>query len=252
LQAQFQAFVLSAAGHPPLPVTNGIGAAVYAEGYFVRLTDALVNDFPALHKLLGAESFAALARRYALTRPSRDCSLRWFGRHLPEFMRVEPPFAGSPHLAELATVEWLLGEAFDAAAERPLEADSLRNIAPEQWGGLRFRFHPSLRRLDLHFDTFNLWQALSDGTPPDDPSRPAPGAFVIWRRELDVLYRPLAAGEATALDALRESRTLGATAERLLSDDEDIATQAPALLAGWVRAWIEQGLVTHAHTTPDE
>src|SRR5689334_17129302 len=73
---------------------------IYARMYFLRLRDALADDYPALRRALGDEAFDALAQRYVTSHPSDRPSLRALGRHLPGFLHAD---ANAPRWhAELA------------------------------------------------------------------------------------------------------------------------------------------------------
>ena len=63
------------------------------------------------------------------------------------------PFAEQPILSEVARFEWTLAEVFDAADAAPLERTPLRPSIRTTWAELNFRFHPSLRRLPLAWNT---------------------------------------------------------------------------------------------------
>lgn len=245
LQAQFQAYVLQRAAAHPDEIVGTAGAQVYAEALLLRHAEALGAEYPALRALLGESAFSDLVRRYVLAHPSEHFSIRWAGRHLPEFLRTTPPFAAEAYLAELAALEWQVGEAFDAAAAPALGADVLGRIPPEQWPGLRLRFHPTLRRLDLRFDVVAAWKELNaSGQCARLPAPASRTAWIIWRPALDVLYRPLAAGEELALDALRGGLAFGDAAVALIEAGQIAEHDAPAALARWLRGWLDEGLVT--------
>jgi hypothetical protein len=251
LQSQFQDYLLRSIDRPPRLIVGVSGATVYAEAYLSRLAEALANDYPVLQALLGADDFDALAHRYALVHPSGHYSIRWFGRHLPAFLRTAAPFAEEPQLAELATVEWLLGEAFDASGATALDRSAMRRIPEAAWDRLTFCFHPSLRRTDLHFDVFGLWHALSrQGVCPawlrNDVAQP----WLVWRQGLNVRYRVMDAAEAIALDALRAGATLGTAAVKLVEESGMAASQVPSSLCGWLENWLRLALVTSARIVP--
>ncbi len=244
LQAAFQSYVLRNTGQYPATVVTAVGATVYAEAYRLRLLEALQTDYPTLQALLGDSRFAELAHDYISASPSHHYSIRWFGRHLPEFLGKTPPYSSELCLAELATLEWTLSEAFDAASATPLDAAALRAISPQDWPELTLGFHPSLRRLDLQFSVVEWWKAQTSsaqvsGVPLSGEIR----AWLIWRRDLEVLYRPMAAAEDVALDALRGGASFADTAAQLVAEAGIPAADAPAMLATWLHSWVGQGLI---------
>ena len=210
--------------------------AVYRNAYILRLMEALGDDHPALLKLIGEDEFAAMTRASAAAHPSRHPSIRWFGTKLPAFLRNTPPWAERPWLAELAAFERSLRDAFDAADAQPVGVEAMAAVAPEAWPDLRFRFLPSLRRLDLGWNVAQTWK---DETPPERLE--APVAWAFWRPELVTEYRSLEPDEASALDAAASGATFAELCEGLLR--WRAPDQAPARAAGLLRAWLDQRLL---------
>ena len=57
------------------------------------------------------------------------------------------------------------------ADAEPSRARRLSAIDPEAWTALRFEFHPSLRRLELEWNTAAVWKAMSPDETPPAPER---------------------------------------------------------------------------------
>lgn len=215
---------------------------IYADAYRARLCEALVADFGALHAYLGDEQFERLAHAYLEAFPSRHFSLRGFGENLSTFLRERSPYAQHPELCELARFEWALCAAFDAADAAPAVAAGLAAVAPDGWGELRFDFHPSMRCIALRGNIPALWSALCEKqTPPALRLEQAATVWLIWRRDLKLLFRPLDAPEAAALEGLREGESFARLCERL-SEIIDEA-QVPQRAAGFLRQWLDDGLI---------
>ncbi|MEJ2059245.1 MAG: DNA-binding domain-containing protein [Gammaproteobacteria bacterium] len=223
---------------------------IYGEAYVLRLLEVLGNDYPRLKKLLGEDRFAELAQAYIHTHPSRHYSVRWFGRHLPDWLRHVEQTRSEPWLAELAAFEWAQGDAFDAPDAPLLGIQDLAAVTPEDWGALRFTPHPALRRLDLYSNTPELWRSLDEADaycPPrlEDETTP----WLIWRHDLGVRYDTLAEDAAWALDALSDGTGFGDLCAGLCDwvDEE----QAPMHAAGLLKGWIEAGLLSGLEVRPD-
>jgi len=132
---------------------------VYRDAYVLRLIEALTTDYPGVLAMAGPAEFDFMARAYIAANPSRLPSVRWFGRHLVDFLASTPPFDGSPAAAEMARFEWAMGEAFDSPdVVVPLAAADLKALAPEAWQTLAFKPLPSTRRLTLAFEVPQAWQ----------------------------------------------------------------------------------------------
>lgn len=242
LQLRFQQYVLHGAREiephiAGIPARAGERLAIYADAYRLRLLEALTTDFIALRAHLGEEDFDTLGRAYIDAHPSGQPSLRHFGRQLQAFLAATSPYRERPWLAELAAFDWALTEAFDAADRPALSPAALAAVAPTQWPAMRFTPHPSLQRLDLHWNAAAIWQVADSAAVAPAPERSDPPlAWAIWRHELQTYFRSLPVDEAWALDALRSGETFGAICEGLCEwiDAAHVALHAAGLLKQWL------------------
>lgn len=249
LQTQFQDYLLGR----PSAILDRIAEApredctrlldIYRNAYLARLVEALGSDFPKLRRIAGEATFDALARAYLRARPSRHRSVRWLGEALPDFLAGTPPYDRRPTLAEMASFEWALAAAFDAADAEPQTVTSLAAMPPHAWGSLLLVAHPSARRLDLRTNVPELWQRLEVEAEAGEPET-TQGSFVpwlVWRHCLSVKFRRLPEDEAWAWDRMAEGRSFAEFCEGLgrWASAEAVAPRA----AGLLRMWIEAGLV---------
>lgn len=248
VQDDFQALLLGNAsdiasqvvGTPRVPIATRL--AIYADGYCARLVEALQANYPALAKLLEESDFATLGNAYVRAHDSRFASIRYYGADLPEFLATQPGYAEAPVLAELARWEWTMTEVFDAADAEPIGVPALADVAPDRWAELRFEFHPSVRRLALHWNVPQIWKALTeDMERPQAEVREEAAPWVSWRQGLQNYFRSLEVAEAQALDAARGGARFGGICEGLgrhFGPDE-----TPLRAAGFLRRWVEAGLI---------
>ena len=228
---------------PPLSVADRLG--IYRNAYRVRLIEALDDTYPVLHALLGDEVFVALGEGFVSAHPSVHRSIRWYGGELSEFLSRCPPYAEQPILAELALLEWTLAEVFDAPDAEPIPRAALSSIDASAWSGLHFEFHPSLRRLHLHWNTTAVWQAMShEEAPPDPVCADHPVPWLLWRQNLQNYFRSMAADEAAALDLGRSGANFGEICEALAEwlPDDEIPLRAATLLGTWADSGIIVGI----------
>ncbi|MEN8261022.1 MAG: DNA-binding domain-containing protein [Pseudomonadota bacterium] len=256
LQQTVQESILTRPRNPPAFITDTHEASaaerfdVYTEAYRLRLIEALAADYPALRDYLGDAGFDALGRAYADACPSDQFSIRWFGRYLPRFLRETPPHDAQLGLSDLASFEWALSEAFDAPDGLAVGIDRLAVLPPALWGSLRFRFHPSLRRVDLSHHAPQLWQASNTKRPLPALCRlEEPQAWVIWRSDLRLFFRSLPTPEAWSMDAFMDGRCFADICEGLCEwlDDEKVALNA----AGFLQAWVRGGWIVDVATDSD-
>jgi hypothetical protein len=216
---------------------------VYRDAYALRLIEALTIDYPGVLAMAGPADFDHMARAYIAAHPSHHPSVRWFGRHLPEFLAGTPPFDRSPAAADMARFEWALGEVFDSADAEPVKADALMALAPEAWATLSFTPLPSLRRVTLGHAAPTAYQKRDEVQQGDleVESYEQPVTWAIWRPELISNYRSLEPDEAVLLDALVAGRTFPEICEAALPFTGEV--EAAARAAGLLRAWVEEGMI---------
>jgi hypothetical protein len=210
---------------------------VYRNAYVARLADILYEDYEQLHAYLGDETFAKLVNAYIATHPSDQRSARWFGRHLPSFVRDSEAYAKHPEAAEIAQLEKSLADAFDGPDAEPLRIDALIAIAPEDWPHLVFEPHPTTVRLTFRTNAADIWTALKNEEAPPKPERlPDPQPILVWRRELMAHFRPLDAEEAMMWDEAAKGVRFGVLCEMVatFAGEDDAELRAATYLKGWV------------------
>jgi hypothetical protein len=244
IQGDMQAFLLrgdrnieaQVVGTQRVPIETRL--EIYRHAYGARLVEALGANYPAMAKLLGTAQFEELAYAYVASHDSRSFSVRQYGDELSKIVPTD-------FLHELACWEWMIAEVFDAADAGPLTAAALVDIAPEAWSELRFGFHPTTRRLTLSTNAPQVWKALTDGTPPPALASVQATTWLLWRHELRTFYRSLDKDEAQMLDGAIQGTSFGDLCANLCvhcTEDE-----APARAAGFLRQWIESGMIVEVH-----
>lgn len=133
---------------------------VYRNAYYIRLEEALARDFPALRAAIGDHDFGRLMAEYLHSHPSISPTVRDLGHALPRWLRAR----GKMECADLATIEWAVLNACDAADTRLIDSTALVQLAPEHWATLRVRLHPSLTLLALDSNAAVFWQAQHAAT----------------------------------------------------------------------------------------
>jgi hypothetical protein len=251
LQRNFQAHLLmgddailkSVVDAPPLAPAERV--RVYRNAYRVRLLDALKDTYPVLFKILGDEMFENLGDAFIDAQPSVHRSIRWYGRELSDFLTQRPPYTEQPILAEIARFEWTLSEVFDAADAVPVGRDALQAVDPDSWDQLGFVFHPSLRLLDLSWNTVAVWQAMSrDEDPPQPEAAETPIPWLLWRRDLTNRFRSLDAAEKASLQAGLSGKRFGELCAVLRQwlPEEEIPLRAATLIGTWTDSGIITGM----------
>jgi hypothetical protein len=222
------------AGTPALPAAARV--AIYADMYRFRLIDALRDSYPSLFRLLGDETFAALADDYLHRHPSEHHDVGQVGRHLADFLRRHPD-PERLDLADLAALEWARQEAFFAPSAAPIGAEAMAGLDAEGVARTGLALAPSLRLLSLDHDSTPLWRRLEDGQPPGPPL-PGPAAVAVWRTGFEVFHALLELEEAAALAEALRGATLASICAAFATRD-DPAAAAHAALSSWlVEGWV--------------
>jgi len=217
---------------------------VYRDAYRARLVEALRNNHPVLHRVLGDDEFRELSLGYLDAHPSRRPSIRWFGDRLAAHLAAHADTLPHPSLVDLARMEWALGLSFDAADAPVLPAAALAQVAPERWPGLRFEAHPSVALLAFEWAVEPLWRALTDDEQAQaEPPQHAPHTLLVWRRELDTRWRTLPDDEAPLLRAALNGEPFAALCER--AAEQTSAEDPAARIVSMLRRWVDDGLFSH-------
>ncbi|GAB4513155.1 MAG: DNA-binding domain-containing protein [Sulfuricaulis sp.] len=278
LQSDFQSFLLDGNERMLSRVTGTAKVsaeqrlAIYYDAYRLRLLEALTSNYPVLRAWIGDEEFENAGIAYLAAHPSRHFSIRWFGHRFPEFLASTEPWSGTPFLAEIASLEWALSEAFDAENGAVMNIEDMAGIPADSWPDMRLHFHPAMRRLDLRWNVPIIWKAINQdldveknsiscrgetsATPaagnaqhvealhniPAPEAGEYPQAWLVWRQGLKTWFRSLSVDEAWALDAARRGETFATLCEGLCEwiDAQNVALHA----AGLMKQWITDGIVS--------
>ena len=244
-QRCFQQSVLNEDLAPGLFVAEGAhvagGLGLYLMAYRARLLAALRDNFTVLHRALGDEAFADLARDYIDAHPSRFRSIRWFGDALTAYLDADPARVPHPALADVARMDWAMRGAFDAASATLLTQSDLASLAPADWPQQKFSLIPSLHMVELNWSVEPIWRALNEDAEAETEAPVSlPHVLLVWRPALDCLWRAAGVAEAAALRALGQGATFAECCTAIAEAGEpDPATAA----VGMLQRWLADGLL---------
>lgn len=238
------------AGNKRLSASERVG--IYANAYFCRLHDILKEDFPCTYTILGDVNFHNLITGYLVEYPPSEPSVLDAGRDLPLYLQTITRLPGLslsqwPFLADLASLERACVEVFHGADADALEGASLRDLAPESWPSLKIRLHPAAQIVDAEWRIDRLMEAIKDGRSWEPPLR-EPAAILVWRKDWQVRYRALEAGECAGLRtaaAVSEFASICAALVNELQWKSEISDLA-AIMNRMLTRWLGDGLLTSA------
>ena len=175
---------------------------IYAGMYPLRMRDALAADYPGLLRGLGERRFEELVRDYVAVHPSRSYTLNRLGDRLPEFLRSAPGQVDRAFWADLARLERMITEAFDAFEDAAPVTTSLS-------GASHVPVTATLRLGAFRYPAGDYLDALrSRKRRPPVPGRRATW-IAVYRREDEVRRLDLTAPAFDLLSALSRGRSLG-------------------------------------------
>lgn len=191
-------------------VTDGLAASIHAGGIAVErrlkvyrnnmmasLSSSLRATYPAIHRLLGDDPFAALARRYVLEHPSTNGDLHRFGAEFARFLSTRPELAELPYLPDTARLEWAYHRVFHAAEKQPITARRLAELDPADFPRLCFELHPASRLLYSKYPLPSIWRLAVHGDRESSEVRLDEGEahLMVARRGLEMEFQTLADDE---------------------------------------------------------
>lgn len=213
----------------------------YANAYRVRLQEALSTDYERLHAYLGDERFESLMQQYIERYPSQYPSLRDFGAHMVELLSTLEPFNQWPEVGEIARIEQVFNTSFDAADGPAYSQEQLMALEPEAWARFTLRFNDSVQLVPQTFNSFQIWQALSNDEVP--PARqPDPATWLVWRQDLVSRYRSLESAERAAIKTALAGGSFADICETLMQYCGEEKT--PQQAVGYLQQWINDRMVS--------
>ncbi len=177
--------------------------ALYSRLIRNNYRQALKITHPVLHRLVGDRYFAILARGYLRKHPSTSGDLFPYGRHLPTFLRS---VGAPPLLVEMARLEWVCHEVYQAADAPPVSWDEVQAIVSVDPSHVTVHSHPATRLLVFPVPVHRVWSALQPDASGDEvvelPLPEEETAVVVTRPFGTVQVTPLAKQDYLLLEAL--------------------------------------------------
>jgi uncharacterized protein (UPF0276 family) len=228
--------------NPQGGVTGAERIKVYAEGYPIRIEEALKEVYESVRHVIGANSFHQLAHAYALHHPSKDYNLTLTGRHLPRFLETYPVTQELAFLPDLAKLEWAIAEAFHSPLKPALNPAQLAGLSEIDWDEIQISFQPSLHLMASHWPVLDIWKARKlaiEEVKIDLMNRPQ--ILMVFRHDLKVQCELIVEAQYRLLQGLISGLSLGKVCEMLA----EWSPEGELPLAEWFSVWNSYGLITN-------
>ena len=210
---------------------------VYHNDYYLRLLDALKDDYDCLSQHIGDEQFNLIVGDYLNTYPSTTFTIREIGLDLPKFLKERET---DPALVELAEFEAAMIISLFSKDADILDLETLGKIPPEQWGELKLNLHPSLRTLHCQYNILDFWLAYDEEKPIELMLLDEPVLVLVWRYENEAYFRSLTSEQAILFNSIADGEIFADLCETMLEhfDEEEVVQW----VAGTLQAWIGDGI----------
>ena len=168
--------------------------------------------------------------------------MRDLGRYLPEHVEQVTFLEHHELCVDMARLEWLYIELFDAPDVAPLDPEKLAAIPGEAWERAQISLNPALALLEVRFPVAELRTKLREATEPVPIPDPARQQLVLYRRERNLYHLAVDAAAFALLGELRQGTPLVTACERTVAQSGDVGSLEENLFT-WFRQWGELGWI---------
>lgn len=147
-----------------IPATTRI--EVYRNNWQETFRKTLTRSYSVVERLVGADCFRMLARKYATLYPSSSGDLQDFGTAFAELLRDEYAGGDYAYLPDVARLEWAIEEALIRPRSTDLDAAAVARLAeltPGDFEFLRVSVQASLQLIRSRFPVLAIWRANQPG-----------------------------------------------------------------------------------------
>lgn len=215
---------------------------IYHHAYRARLAEVLAESFEKTHLYMGSEQFERDAMAFAVSHPPRVRNLGRYGAEFVDYLGALYP--ANPELRELAQLDWDLRTTFDGPDTPALDAAAASADAATRWLHRAQALHPSLTLRTITTNIVQIWRAIDEDVDvPPVQQHDTPHTLMVWRKALQPHFQTLEPDQALFIQALANGSSIDATCTDLAGSE---ALSDPQQLAGWLREWLDEGLLRAA------
>jgi len=225
-QDQFTAALIDPAQPVPAGLVSPRGTAdqkrfaVYRNNVHVSLVGALAARFPVTSQLVGEEFFTGMARLYVGETKPEGPVLLHYGDSFPDFVARFPPASGLPYLPDLARLEAIWTESYNAADAGTLTSAQLSAIPAERLETLRLKLLPPTRLVRSRFPIGSLWSAHQT-SPVKIPALSGGECVLLTRPEAQVRLTIIPPAAYAFITELGSGQDLATAAGAVLAQFSD-------------------------------
>ena len=197
--------------------------AVYRNTVTRGAVDAIVANYPAVHRAVGDEWLRAAATIHVREHPPHATSLLAYGETFPAFLAAFPPAADYPWLADVARLDRGWTEAHVAADEPTLDPAAIAALAPGALAGAVLVPHASARWFASDaFPIHDLWSRNRLGRDDFDGIAWTGQAVLVTRPRDTVRWVAIERAHGAFLDACAGASTMAGAIDAALAADRNV------------------------------
>lgn len=240
LQQDFASWLVTADEAAAMRLGRADGLAIYQNNYRVSLMTSLEAGFAQVHSWLGDEAFARAAAHFIDAYPPNGWTLDAYGADFATTLASLYP--QDPEVADLARIDWAVGQAFVGGNADPAGADVLTEV---DWDVARIALVPSLLMVEVGSNADAIWLALAgEGEVPAPCALPERATLFVWRQGFESVMRRAEPAEVRIAECSRDGFTFAQCCEDLARDmgEEAAVEQAGGVLGQWIAEGLVAGL----------
>ena len=184
---------------------------IYRNNYRSNLQGALADAYPVTERIVGADFFRMVTRKFVELHPSRSGNLHQYGREMADFLASFSPAQTLPYLPDVARLEWACHLAYYAPDVPTFELARLQHIPANQYADLAWSCHPSTCVMHSPYPLVEIWLAHQPGANEDFniDLGSGGGTVLVIRHDITVEVHALAADQADWLQRMQAGALMG-------------------------------------------
>lgn len=212
---------------------------IYRQQFWLRHTQALVEDFPGVGAIVGQAAWERLTEGYLSAFLPTSFTLRNLGDKLADFIEADTALEHHRLVSDMARLEWAYVELFDAEDPPPLSLAELARYDEDALGAAELRVSAGVRLLKVAYPVVELRKQvlLAEGADVPLPS-PESCNLVVYRSNLAILHEQLEDAAFTLLDALSRGEPLLRACECACALGSDATARVAANVGEWLARWV--------------
>jgi len=212
--------------------------AIYADGYRIRLAQAVRSDYPALVAYLGDKVFDESALRYIEQNSPKSYNLDFYPHKFAEFLgnNSEDVFA-----VELAALESAIAEVFMLPDSEPLAPDALAKLSSEEFGEMILPLRKAAKLLSFSYDVNGWLNEQRAGNTRQLPEA-ANQFLLVYRHNNEVQRLPVSEAGFALLKELATGKTVSDALDLVINKTPDYSEEITTNLQNWFAQWLVSGV----------